>query len=158
MNTIDRPIGWTTIDEAKRLMAANVDLNSADMSFVEGPSGWTLSATPSLAVQKNLFSFRQGYELPCWSLGALLQLLPKQILIHGNNYFMVVVGNDEFQWSICYANAEHSDYPFYSFKGETLVEVCIETFAALKVAEKEGVVIFLCPEENEKGGKKCSQS
>lgn len=54
MNHNERPIGWTTIDEAKRLVAAQVDLNSADMSYVEGPFTWTLSAVPSIKIRRDI--------------------------------------------------------------------------------------------------------
>ena len=151
MNHNERPIGWTTIDEAKRLVAAQVDLNSADMSYVEGPLGWALSTSPSLAVKKKLFSFRQGYEWPCWSMGALLQLLPKQIVLYGVTFYMALVGNEKHRWSICYANPDVVE-PFFSFKKETIVEACIEMITALKVAEKEGKAIALWPKGNEEGG------
>lgn len=153
MNTKDRPIGWTTIDEAKRLMAANVDLNSADMSFVEGPSGWTLSTSPSLAVQKKLFSFRQGYELPCWSLGALLDLLPKEILPKdGSKSYLIATEGIEHPWTLVYADCDNNDVPGFAFQKDTLVEACIEMIIALKVAEKEGNAFVPWPQDNVKGG------
>ena len=151
MNHNERPIGWTTIDEAKRLVAAQVDLNSADMSYVEGPLGWALSASPSLAVKNNLFSFRYGYEQPCWSLGALLQLIPKQIVLYGVTFYMAAIANENSHWCLCYANPDCIE-PFFSFKKETLVEACIEMIIALKVAEKEGKAIALWPNVKEEGG------
>ena len=154
MNHNERPIGWTTIDEAKRLVAAQVDLNSADMSYVEGPLGWALSTSPSLAVKKNLFSFRQGYERPCWSMGALLQLLPKQICMYGEKYYLIISEGAKLQWSICYADVYNEDHPILAFQKETLVEACIEMIAALKVAEKEENAIVLWPNVKEEGGEK----
>ena len=154
MNHNERPIGWTTIDEAKRLVAAQVDLNSADMSYVEGPFTWTLSAVPSIAVKNNLFSFRQGYEWPCWSLGALLQLLPKQIGMYGEKYYLIVSEGAKLQWSICYADVYNEDHPILAFQKETIVEACIEMIAALKVAEKQEKAIVLWPKGNEEGGEK----
>lgn len=154
MNQNERPIGWTTIDEAKRLVAAQVDLNSADMSYVGGPFTWTMSTVPSVAVKNNLFSFRQGYEWPCWSLGALLQLLPKQIVLYGVTFYMVLVANEKHRCSICYANPDVVE-PFFSFEKETIVEACIEMITALKVAEKEGKAIASWPEVNEEGGEEC---
>lgn len=151
MNHNERPIGWTTIDEAKRLVAAQVDLNSADMSYVGGPFTWTLSAVPSIAVKNNLFSFRQGYEWPCWSLGALLQLIPKQIVLYGVTFYMSAIANEKSHWCLCYANPDCIE-PFFSFEKETLVGACIEMIAALKVAEKEGKAIALWPNVKEEGG------
>lgn len=154
MNHNERPIGWTTIDEAKRLVAAQVDLNSADMSYVEGPFTWTLSTVPSIAVKNNLFSFRQGYEWPCWSLGALLNLLPKQIGMYGEKYYLIVSEGAKLQWSICYVDVYNEDHPILAFQKETIVEACVEMIAALKVAEKEEKTIVLWPKGNEEGGEK----
>lgn len=154
MNHNERPIGWTTIDEAKRLVAAHVDLNSADMSYVEGLFTWSLSAVPSIAVKNNLFSFRQGYEWPCWSLGVLLQLLPKQIGMYGEKYYLIVSEGAKLQWSICYADVYNEDHPILAFQKETIVEACVEMIAALKVAEKEEKAIVLWPKGNEEGGEK----
>ena len=153
MNHNERPTGWTTIDEAKRLVAAQVDLNSADMSYAKGPLGWALSASPSLAVKNNLFSFRQGYEQPCWSLGALLQLIPKQIVLYGVTFYMCAVANEKSHWCLCYANPDCIE-PFFSFKKETIVEACVEMIAALKVAEKEEKAFVLRPNVKEEGGEK----
>lgn len=154
MNHNERPIGWTTIDEAKRLVAAQVDLNSADMSYVEGPLRRALSASPSLAVKNNLFSFREGYEQPCWSLGALLNLLPKQIGMYGEKYYLIVSEGAKLPWSICYADVYNEDHPFLAFQKETIVEACVEMIAALKVAEKQEKAIVLWPNVKEEGGEK----
>lgn len=154
MNHNERPTGWTTIDEAKRLVAAQVDLNSADMSYIGGPFTWTLSAVPSIAVKNNLFSFRQGYEWPCWSLGALLQLLPKQIGMYGEKYYLIVSEGAKLPWSICYADVYNEDHPILAFQKETIVEACVEMIAALKVAEKEEKAIVLWTNVKEEGGEK----
>lgn len=154
MNHNERPIGWTTVDEARRLVAAQIDPNSADMSYAEGPLGWVLSTSPSFAVKNNLFSFRQGYDLPCWSLGALLQLLPKQIGMYGEKYYLIVSEGAKLQWSICYADVYNEDHPILAFQKETIVEACIEMIAALKVAEKQEKAIVLWPKGNEEGGEK----
>lgn len=153
MNHNERPIGWTTIDEAKRLVAAQVDLNSADMSYVKGPFTWT-STVPSIAVKNNLSSFRQGYEWPCWSLGALLNLLPKQIGMYGEKYYLIVSEGVKLPWSICYADVYNEDHPILAFQKETIVEACVEMIAALKVAEKEEKAIVLWPNVKEEGGAK----
>lgn len=94
----------------------------------------------------------EGYEQPCWSLGALLNLLPKQISVHGEKYYLIVSEGAKLPWSICYADVYNEDHPFLAFQKETLVEACIEMIAALKVAEKEEKAIVLWPNVKEEGG------
>lgn len=80
----NRPLGWTTIEEAKKLVAAGLDPSTADMSYnwVEcrvrdgnAVEDWLLMPSP--------IDDRQPYEqLPCWSLGALIELMPKEIRLY----------------------------------------------------------------------------
>jgi hypothetical protein len=40
---------------------------------------WEVNVGLDIAIKENLFSYRNGYMLPCWSLAALLSVLPKTI-------------------------------------------------------------------------------
>jgi hypothetical protein len=141
MNHNERPIGWTTIDEAKRLICANVDNNTADMWYHNGEQN-----------PKPYREHRDFVKSPCWSLGALFNLLPKQIGMYGEKYYLIVSEGAKLPWSICYADVYNEDHPILAFQKETLVEACIEMIAALKVAEKEEKAIVLWPNVKEEGG------
>lgn len=144
--------GWTSVDQAKRLILSNVNPDSADMSYFKLGNQYVMRHIPSGAVRYRLFSYREGYELPCWSLGALLNLLPKQIGMYGEKYYLIVSEGAKLPWSICYADVYNEDHPILAFQKETIVEACVEMIAALKVAEKEEKAIVLWPNVKEEGG------
>lgn len=146
MNHNERPIGWTTIDEAKRLICANVDNNTADMWYHNGEQN-----------PKPYREHRDFVKSPCWSLGALLQLIPKQIVLYGVTFYMAAIANENSHWCLCYADPDCIE-PFFSFKKETLVEACIEMIVALKVAEKEEKAIVLWPNVKEEGGEEVNMA
>lgn len=50
-----KQLGWTSIEQSKKLIEAGLDLNTADTFYWKDPC------------------------VPCWSLGALIGLLPKTI-------------------------------------------------------------------------------
>ena len=96
--------GYTTVEQSKRLLSLGLDPNSADMYYFLDP-------TPSgniyhLAVQridmgvKNLPKYSDG-DLPCWSLAALLELIPMTKMCHYDLYY-------------CQYIEEGKDFPIYS--------------------------------------------
>ena len=74
----NRPLGWTTLEEAKQLMEAGLDPNTADMYYekTEEEPRWKSITGKDSAIAMNLFSYRNGYVVPCWSIGALIELFP----------------------------------------------------------------------------------
>lgn len=80
----NRPLGWTTLDEAKRLVDAGLDPNTADMGYeLDTQSPRATSFTQLEKYFKALY-VSPIYEpmtkaYPCWSLGALLELIPKLV-------------------------------------------------------------------------------
>lgn len=68
MEKENRPLGWTTVEEAKQLVEAGLDPNTADL--------WISPQGKYIGDIKTKPSY-QTY--PCWSLGALIGLMPKTI-------------------------------------------------------------------------------
>jgi hypothetical protein len=71
-----RPLGWTTIEEAKLLVEAGLDPNTADMSYeldTQSPKAVSFVETEkyykALYVSPLYEPMTKAY--PCWSLGAL---------------------------------------------------------------------------------------
>lgn len=71
----NRPLGWTTIEEAKRLVDAGLDPNTADMLF-ENHYGETIVTVKPWTTKGRSIG---AHIFPCWSLGALIGLMPKTI-------------------------------------------------------------------------------
>ena len=102
---------YTTIEQSKKLIELGLDPKTADM-YYEQEIGrktdmpyYAVKVGKSLAIEQNLFSFRNGYEIPCWSLGALIDLMPLNILDKENVLQpRQIVGNDVYYDNICYFN------------------------------------------------------
>ena len=76
------PVGWTTLEQSICLVACGLDAKSADMHYEQQFDEygaklyeWRLVAEESRAIEENLFSWRQKYVEPCWSLGKLISII-----------------------------------------------------------------------------------
>jgi len=81
-NRSEVPVGWTTLEQSRRLESCGLDVKSADMHYEERFDEygaplyeWRLVAEKSRAIEENLFSWRQRYVEPCWSLGKLISII-----------------------------------------------------------------------------------
>ena len=83
--SISRPLGWTTLEEAKQLVEAGLNPDTADMYWA--PDAGTVVPTPYITKTDNetLIPAYKG-AVPCWSLGALIQLLPRTVEQEYNLY------------------------------------------------------------------------
>lgn len=81
----NRPLGWTTLEEAKMLVDAGLDPNTADMRYEENnyevldewvayPFGGDIKDFEFLKKE-----FPNSVFYPCWSLGALIEISVKII-------------------------------------------------------------------------------
>ena len=76
---------YTDLEQSKKL-AEILPLESADMTYCAITEGvrekmiikdWQVNFGLDVAITENLFSYRNGYMVPCWSIAALLNVLPK---------------------------------------------------------------------------------
>ena len=77
-----RPLGWTTLEEAKKLVEAGIDPNTADMLF-ENHYGETIVTVKPWTIKGRSIG---AHIFPCWSLGALKKVVP-DCIIKGDVYF-----------------------------------------------------------------------
>jgi hypothetical protein len=80
---MNRYNGYTTVEQSKKL-AEILPVESADMYYTSTMYGeqmritytvWEVHLGLDIAIKENLFSHRNGYTVPCWSLAALLGVL-----------------------------------------------------------------------------------
>ena len=78
---------YTDLEQSKKL-AEILSLESADMTYCAITGGmrekmiiknWEVNVGLDIAIKEKLFSYRNGYMFPCWSLAALLGVLPTTI-------------------------------------------------------------------------------
>lgn len=88
MEQNNRPLGYTTLEESKQLVEAGLAVETADMSYTWDfdDSRYVITTVPARdwIVPKYAESTKIKQVLPCWSLGALMQLLPRTINLDYN--------------------------------------------------------------------------
>lgn len=88
INIQSRPLGWTTLEESERLLEAGLSPDTADMWYAERIpkkiEGWNLiqngDAYYYLSLEKsseNNWSIDTINDIPCWSLGALMNIIKR---------------------------------------------------------------------------------
>ena len=71
---------FTTIEQSKKLLELGITANSADCYWEQcsdsliGDWEYKCFVGKSSSIKNNLFSFRNGYTVPCWSLGNLIKI------------------------------------------------------------------------------------
>lgn len=87
----------TSLEQSKKLIELGIDVNTADMFWKNGVSDKYIQCfTPFVSCGTNM---DYDYDIPAWSLSALLKLIPKHILrkdkIHYGQTFI-----PSFRWEI----------------------------------------------------------
>lgn len=87
--TIDRPIGWTTLEESKELRKLGLGKGTNDLWYIK--PYYPEYIPPALRIEmskkdknKKIISpiMRSCSDIPAWSLGALLAVLPSWVVIN----------------------------------------------------------------------------
>jgi hypothetical protein len=87
--TIDRPIGWTTLEESKELRRLGLRKGTNDLWYIK--PYYPEYIPPALRIEmsekdknKKIISpiMRSCFDIPAWSLGALLDVLPSWIVVY----------------------------------------------------------------------------
>lgn len=117
--SINRPLGWTTLEEAKQLVEAGISVESADMYY------WLAEGKEYVYIGK--CSDPNG--IPCWSLGALLELIPKiyESEDDGGCYPALCKRYDTDKWHCLY----HRDTLWKTRQYDTAIETIIEIIICL---------------------------
>lgn len=80
-NRTEAPVGWTSLDQSRRLESCGLKAKTADMHWKQVPDGlgepweWKAFCYKDVAIEQNMFSYRNGYTVPCWSTGKLLSII-----------------------------------------------------------------------------------
>ena len=95
---------YTSLEQSK-VLAKILPLESADMYYEctkEEPE-YKVYVGRNIAIAYNLFSYRNCHTIPCWSLAALLGVLPEGII---ENYYAPNLQKENGKYSIAYGNDE----------------------------------------------------
>ncbi len=64
-----KQLGWTSLDQSKKLVEAGLDPDTADMFYIFDPFVQDIAGL-GIGVPE------EKEDIPCWSLGALIELMP----------------------------------------------------------------------------------
>lgn len=117
----------TDVEQSKKL-AKILLIESADFHFAANLS-------PKGYLEKPIWGnseYAYYNALPCWSLAALLEIIPNQF--DGFQFLLFPCYNSE-DWSCCYENEDAGYFDVkakYITYGESPVDVCVEMIYTLK--------------------------
>ena len=119
-------MNYTSIEKSKKL-AKILPLESADMYYEctkEEPE-YKVYVGRNIAITYNLFSYRNGYTIPCWSLAALLDVLPDEL---EDNHFLTL-DKEGAEYCCCYEDGNGSS--FRHCFSDNPVDACYELILKL---------------------------
>jgi hypothetical protein len=136
------PVGWTILEQSMLLVSCGLDAKSADMYYEQKFDDygtplyeWRLVAEKSRAIEENLFSWRQKYVEPCWSLGKLISIISSCNKKFENLHFFEDTDSNKV---VLYFFCKLPNAP--EFSGATELEACVNAVCWLlenRYIEKE---------------------
>ena len=115
---------YTDLEQSK-VLSKILLLKSADMCYANDGTSIKVDANP-YTVRYSMWKDYVAEIIPCWSLAALLELLPKRIEIVDNAYELSV-----YLYGIYYWNINNGNLCFESKDKDSLVDACYEAIVFL---------------------------
>jgi hypothetical protein len=117
---------YTDLEQSKKL-AKILPLDSADMSWVSCDDG--RQKYYQAENRKIILNYEKNHWVPCWSLAALISILPRHIEFKGDKYYLRFM--KEY---VEYANDEISitGRCLHTTGNNNLVDACVEMILKLK--------------------------
>ena len=116
----------TSLKQSKQLMKLGIGIRKADMHYWDTTDEkmiGKLSYPPNIEFDSNFYYGTDNgkiyYYIPCWSLSALLEILPKSI----NNEALFIKPSASL-WHIGYQNA-------YTVKADNAIDACYQLIVYL---------------------------
>lgn len=109
----------TSIEQSKKLIELGIDINSADMCYLI-----TKNNEPFLMP----FKIKDSIDIPAWSLSALIKLMPDEISIDNESYYLYFNKKGvEFRGPITWDGQKSK-----SFKMDNILDAAFEMICWLK--------------------------
>ena len=105
-------MNYTSIEQSKKLLELGLSRESADMTYpwyIE-EDGDRFEDGHQITTPKIGKTNWRGY-IPCWSVGALLGLMPKCIVVDGDNYFQYIAMGD----TVSYCNVKDEKLVLFNY-------------------------------------------
>ena len=135
-------VGYTSIEQAKKLIEIGIDANTADMHYfpnikIPGVLSYSQMFEHFKAKQSELndsgINSDVPYLIPCWSTEALLKLLPKEINRTDNYILDNILVYPNKGYCISYRNlSNYENKEQIMYVSDTLLECAFEMIVKLK--------------------------
>ena len=114
-------MNYTSIKQSQKLLELGLNPETSDMiySMVNGRS------TPFIRLEK-INELDELHDVVCWSVGALLELLPKRLEIVDNVYELSV-----YLYGLYYWNITNGNLCFEAKDKDNLVDACVDMIIRL---------------------------
>ena len=135
---------YTDIEQSKKL-AEILPIESADMWWSKNFIYYNPTAAIGISAEySNVYTYKFGEsDIPCWSLAALLDILPSEFKYYETTYEIdirkYVLTNDVDLYQIAYRNCKIDENGHHSWKDiintgekEDLIDACVEMILKLK--------------------------
>ena len=110
---------YTDIEQSKKL-AKILPIESADM-------GWYYSRDPNAARNQMWVGTKaENADIPCWSLSALIQVLPITIVDSWTDYCLMLDIKAKMPRYVKYGDVYHPEFP-WDFKKQSLLDSVVES-------------------------------
>lgn len=119
---------YTDLDQSKKL-AEILPIESADMYWKNAVSDEYIQCfTPFVSTGTNM---DYDYDVPCWSLAALLSVIPQEIF--DSEYVINITEGCDEKWVITYDHINNKNHSYYGLStgADNLVDVCFEMILKL---------------------------
>lgn len=125
-------LGWTDIEQSKKLVETGLNPYTADMNYrycicrcVDGEpiEDWLLGIG-------KLFDECPDEQIPCWSLGRLLEIIPHFVIVEGIECQLHICPNGIGEWEVDYSDL-NNDYTPFSYSDKSLLDALFYTICSL---------------------------
>ena len=120
---------YTDLGQSKKL-ADILPLESADMCFANDGTAIKIDAN-SYNVRKFMWKDYVVEVIPCWSLAALLEIIPQEIF--DGEYVINITEGCDNRWVLTYDHCENRNHSYYGLStgADNLVDACYEMILKL---------------------------
>ena len=126
---------YTDLEQSKKL-AEILPLESADMFYNEEPEDDTypkdiVDTEYPMILKEGHIHFLEEYGIPCWSLAALISIIPQEIF--DGEYIINITEGCDNRWVLTYDHFENRNNSYYSLStgADNLVDACYEMIIRL---------------------------
>lgn len=95
-------MNYTTIEQSKKLVELGLNFDTADMYWKKNPILNSEKKWIPRIINKLLIPFDDEDTIPCWSLGALLEVMPTQIEEVKGHKVDLILGHPKNKWCLAY--------------------------------------------------------